>query len=142
MFNDWPVEIFHYQSSELIETGSYDPILVALSVVIAVLASFMGFQVATQVSHDSNPGRKQLMLLAGSLVLGCGVWAMHFVGMLAADLCTAVSYNVGITALSILPAVLASWVALNLNLRPGIDFKARLGTLSAPIQNKVEGPFR
>ena len=123
MFNDWPVEIFHYQSSELIETGSYDPILVALSVVIAVLASFMGFQVATQVSHDSNPGRKQLMLLAGSLVLGCGVWAMHFVGMLAADLCTAVSYDVGITALSILPAVLASWVALNLNLRPGIGLR-------------------
>lgn len=39
---------------------------------------------------------------------------MHFVGMLAFSLCTSVTYDVGITLFSMIPSLLASWVALSL----------------------------
>ena len=39
---------------------------------------------------------------------------MHFLGMLAFELCAAVRYDLGITLLSMLPSLAASWVALSL----------------------------
>src|SRR3989344_3396003 len=53
-------------------------------------------------------------MLAGSLALGCGVWGMHFIGMLAYQLCTTVTYDTDLTTASVLPSVGASWVALRL----------------------------
>src|SRR5690606_1121741 len=47
-----------------------------------------------------------------SLVLAGSIWAMHFIGMLALQLGTAVRYDTGITLLSVLPALPASWLAL------------------------------
>ena len=52
-------------------------------------------------------------LAAGSLVMGYGVWAMHFIGMLAFRLPIPVAYDVPITALSVIPAIAASVVALH-----------------------------
>jgi|GEM_PF-5920322 len=57
---------------------------------------------------------RMLALLTGSLALGCGVWAMHFIGMLAFDLCTRVDYAPFITIVSILAGVAASFVALSI----------------------------
>ncbi|MCH7806085.1 MAG: PAS domain S-box protein [Proteobacteria bacterium] len=48
----------------------------------------------------------------GGLIMGSGVWAMHFIGMLAVSLPVPIRYDATITALSIVPAVLASGVAL------------------------------
>jgi len=39
---------------------------------------------------------------------------MHFLGMLAFELCAAVRFDLGITLLSMLPSLAASWVALSL----------------------------
>lgn len=123
MFNDWFITMFTYPEDKLIEAGTYDPVLVFLSVAIAIFASFMGFQVATQVAHETARHTRQLVLLAGSLALGGGIWSMHFVGMLAFDLCTSVEYDWAITTISMVPGVLASWIALNLIIRPSISFK-------------------
>ncbi len=94
--------------------GQYDPWLVVLSVGVAMFASAMGLHAASLAADRSAPGLRRLMLLAGSASLGCGVWAMHFVGMLAFQLCIPVSYSAGLTMLSFLPSLAASWVALNL----------------------------
>ncbi|WJG08912.1 MHYT domain-containing protein [Aliiglaciecola sp. LCG003] len=80
---------------------------------IAIFASFMGLQVASQASQSTSHRRNQLSLLIGSVALGCGIWSMHFIGMLAFDLCTPVEYALGLTLLSLLPGIAASWVALN-----------------------------
>ncbi|MBB1273282.1 MHYT domain-containing protein [Psychromonas sp. SR45-3] len=104
---------FQYSDYNLFIVSTHNPILVILSILIAILASFMGFQVASQAKH-TTPARKSLLLLIGSIALGGGVWSMHFIGMLALELCTSVSYQFELTTLSILPAVAASWVALNL----------------------------
>jgi PAS domain S-box-containing protein len=102
--------------------GQYDFGLVALSLMIAIFASFMAFNVATQAATSTNKFRKYALLSAGSIAMGGGIWAMHFLGMLAFELCTAVSYNLGITIVSALPGIASAWVALYLMTKPTISF--------------------
>ena len=54
--------------------------------------------------------------------MGIGVWAMHFIGMLAFRLPIVVAYNLGITLLSIAPAVVASSIVLYVTSRAEIRF--------------------
>lgn len=61
---------------------------------------------AATISH------RRVSLFCASMVLGLGIWAMHFIGMLAMHFPVAVSYDTGITALSILPGMLAAFLAL------------------------------
>lgn len=102
--------------------GQYDFGLVALSLMIAIFASFMAFNVATQAATSTNKFRKYALLSAGSIAMGGGIWAMHFLGMLAFELCTPVSYNLGITLASALPGIASAWVALYLMTKPTISF--------------------
>ncbi|MCH8180850.1 MAG: PAS domain S-box protein [Proteobacteria bacterium] len=94
--------------------GEHDPWLVLLSVAIAIFTSSLALQAAVQARQVTERRLRSTTLLAGSLALGCGVWAMHFIGMLAFRLCTQVSYDTTLTTLSVLPSLGASWVALNL----------------------------
>ncbi|MDO6445230.1 MHYT domain-containing protein [Colwellia sp. 1_MG-2023] len=110
---DWIIEQFSISPDSPLIYGSYNNAMVILSLVIAILTSFMGLQLATQYQHKISQQRKQLTLFIGSLALGGGIWSMHFIGMLAFDLCTIIDYNVSLTLISILPGVCASWVALN-----------------------------
>ncbi|TGK03786.1 PAS domain S-box protein [Leptospira semungkisensis] len=104
----------------LVET--YNPWLVVLSVLIAIFASYIALQIVGQtVPEHSPPLTKYLVLAAGSLALGCGVWAMHFVGMLSFSLCTTVKYDKTLTIVSMFPSLLASVVALSFVNRPKIS---------------------
>jgi PAS domain S-box-containing protein len=92
-------------------TATYDYRLVALSIVIAILASYAALELAGRVT--ANRGRAQLgWLLAGAFAMGSGIWAMHFIGMLAFRLPLPVSYHVPTVILSLVAAVLASGIAL------------------------------
>lgn len=102
--------------------GSYNYGLVSLSLVVAIFASFMAFNVATQAANTPNPARRNALLFAGSFALGGGIWAMHFLGMLAFELCTPVTYDASITALSAIPGIGAAWVALSLMTHSRISF--------------------
>ena len=99
------------QDPSLLSYGVYDPALVVLSVLVAIFSSWMGLQIAGQASV--NRSQRSIVLLTGSLALGSGVWAMHFIGMLAFRLC-AVDYDPAITLISLAPSVGASFVALSL----------------------------
>ncbi|NYE62031.1 hypothetical protein FHW58_003238 [Duganella sp. 1224] len=96
----------------LLHYGTYSPPLVILSILVAIFSSWMGLQVAAQARLATTRGLRATMLGTGSLALGCGVWSMHFIGMLAFNLCTDVDYNHELTLLSVLPSLAASWVAL------------------------------
>jgi NO-binding membrane sensor protein with MHYT domain len=50
-------------------------------------------------------------LIGGSLTLGTGIWAMHFIGMLAYYLPVSIAYNLPIVIVSWLVAVIASGIA-------------------------------
>lgn len=96
--------------------GVHEPRLVVLSLLVAIFSSWMGMQITGRAS--SNRAHRAIVLGAGSLALGAGVWSMHFIGMLAFNLCTPVHYDHRITLLSALPSIGASWIALNLISRP------------------------
>lgn len=92
----------------------YDTSLVLLSLAIAVFAAGMALQLAGEARDSSHPLARQVTIFTGSLALGGGIWSMHFLGMLAFELCAAVRFDLGITLLSMLPSLGASWVALSL----------------------------
>ncbi|MFM9434059.1 PAS domain S-box-containing protein [Janthinobacterium sp. CG_23.3] len=98
----------------LLNYGRFDPALVALSVLVAIFSSWMGLQIAGRGTAHPSRALRSIALLTGSLALGCGVWAMHFIGMLAFSLCTRVDYDPTLTILSILPSLAASGVALSI----------------------------
>ncbi|MTV36033.1 MHYT domain-containing protein [Duganella radicis] len=98
----------------LLHYGSYTPSLVLLSILVAIFSSWMGLQVVGQAQRTSSRGLRALILGTGGLALGTGVWAMHFIGMLAFDLCTVVEYHHGTTMLSVLPSIGASALALTI----------------------------
>ncbi|WP_340679475.1 MHYT domain-containing protein [Paraglaciecola sp.] len=119
---DFLQNLFNYPDDNLLVFGSFDTGLVILSIAIAIFASFMGFQIAAQASKSNTKLGQHLSLSTGSIALGGGVWSMHFIGMLAFDLCTQVDYSWRITLLSMLPAVAASWVALYIITRNQLRF--------------------
>jgi NO-binding membrane sensor protein with MHYT domain/signal transduction histidine kinase len=91
--------------------GSYHPGLVLLSIVIAVVASYTGLDLAGRVAGMSGPARR-VLLASGAAMMGVGIWSMHFVGMLAFRMDMPMSYGTGLTALSMAAAILGAWAAL------------------------------
>ena len=91
--------------------GRYDATLVAVSVLIAIFAAYAALALAARVY--AARGRFRVVWLAGgSLPVGLGIWAMHFVGMLSFRLPVPVAYAVPTVILSALVPVLASALAL------------------------------
>lgn len=103
--------------AELLQ-GRHDPVLVLLSVGVAMLTSALALHLASLARQASTATHRRLAVATGGAALGAGIWAMHFIGMLAFTLCTPVSYDLTTTLLSMLPGLAASWVALWLLARP------------------------
>jgi diguanylate cyclase (GGDEF)-like protein/PAS domain S-box-containing protein len=57
---------------------------------------------------------RRLWLAGGGLSLGLGIWAMHFVGMLAFSLPCTSNYDPTVTLLSMIPSILASTLAIKI----------------------------
>ncbi len=84
----------------------HDPILMALSVLIAIQGSFVSLVLAREVDRFEG-ARRRLVLAMSAVTLGSSIWAMHFIGMLAYYMPAEVSYDLFLTLLSFLIAVLA-----------------------------------
>ncbi|HEX5793676.1 MAG TPA: MHYT domain-containing protein [Rheinheimera sp.] len=110
----WLRQWFEHPADPLLLAGSYNPSLVLLSFMIAVFSSAIAIHITAQAISVNKKSLRLLMLGSGSIALGGGVWSMHFIGMLAFALCTSVSYQPGLTFLSMIPSIAASWVALEL----------------------------
>jgi NO-binding membrane sensor protein with MHYT domain/nitrogen-specific signal transduction histidine kinase/CheY-like chemotaxis protein len=98
--------------------GTYDYALVVLSYLVAVLGSYAFLQFATRIAELRDAGLRLSWAAIGAIAMGGGIWAMHFIGMLAHILPVPVSYDLGRTALSIVPAILAAAIALHVMARP------------------------
>jgi PAS domain S-box-containing protein len=91
-------------------TASHDPVLVALSVLIAALASYTALDLAARMRAAAGRRAGRAWLAAAATAMGGGIWSMHFVGMLAFSLPgIEVSYDPILTFLSLLiPIVVAA----------------------------------
>lgn len=108
IYNDSPIN-----NSNLEIHGEYSITIVLLSIIIAVVASYTSLSLNKRASENSF-FHKNFWLLLASLCLGFGIWSMHFVGMGAFSLPVNISHNNTITLISIIPAMLASFIAFYL----------------------------
>ena len=91
--------------------GTFNLYVVALSYLVAVGASYVALNLASQMAAARGRAR-YYWLLGGGCAMGLGIWSMHFIGMLAFRLPIATSYDVSITIASLMIAVMASTFAL------------------------------
>ena len=92
-------------------TGHYETPLVLISILVAIVASYSALSLAGRVTEAA--GRtKFAWILGGAIAMGSGIWAMHFVGMLAFRLPIPIAYDVPITLVSLVLPILASGLAL------------------------------
>lgn len=109
----------------------YQPALVALSLAVAILASYTMLDVGLRVRAVGQRAFR-FWLVGGSLAMGLGIWSMHFIGMLAHRMHGPVGYDPALTALSVLPAVGAAALALWL-LRQRLPARQAVGMGGAVI---------
>src|SRR5437868_6599731 len=109
----------------LVLPSTYDPHLVALSVVVASIAAYTALTLAERVTVAH--GRLRLLwLLGGATAMGTGILSMHSTDMLAFTLPIPVSYDEPLVALSLLVAIAASGSALFIVSRRAMSRRAWL----------------
>src|SRR5260221_13780525 len=84
--------------------GNYDPYRVALSILVAVFASYTALDLGGRVAAARELARR-VWLVAAAITMGGGIWSMHFVAMLAFIMPTPMSYDIGLTTLSLVVAI-------------------------------------
>lgn len=89
--------------------GYYHSSLISLSVILAMSASFTAINLVSRI--QTKKGKDKLLLLLSSIVMGGGIWGMHFIGMLAFHLGIPIKYHAGYVLLSFLLAVGASMLS-------------------------------
>jgi PAS domain S-box-containing protein len=112
--------------------GSYNYALVALSVLIAIFASYAALDLAGRVTAAAGRTRA-VWLLGGAGAMGTGIWSMHYIGMLAFILPIPVAYHWPTVLLSLFAAILASVVAL------GVVSRQKMGWFRALAGSVVMG---
>lgn len=92
-------------------------------VLLAALLCFFACITAMSMISRGRAAEGQLRLMwlgAAGVVAGCGIWGLHFIGMLAYRTGLPVAYDVPLTALSVLVATSVSAMGFMLALsRPG-----------------------
>jgi diguanylate cyclase (GGDEF)-like protein len=91
--------------------STYSIKLVALSIIVATFASYTALNLAGRVTATTGRASR-LWLTGGAFSMGIGIWSMHFIGMLAFSLPTRIGYDIPITLLSLLIAMVVSGFAL------------------------------
>ena len=92
----------------------HHPGLVVAAYLMASFASYTAFHLVDRVRSAANAGVRAAWLATAGLSMGSGIWAMHFIAMLAVVIAIPVDYDPWVTALSAVFAMIASAAAFNL----------------------------
>ena len=93
--------------------GQYNSLIVILSFIIAFGASYTAVFINRRIKGKGF-FHKNLWLVLASLAMGLGIWSMHYVGMSAYVTPLPMKHNLLLTLVSVIPAVVASYVAFYL----------------------------
>ncbi|MBM1169648.1 MHYT domain-containing protein [Microvirga arabica] len=105
-------------------TGSHDTTLVVLSTLIATVASYTALDLAGRI-RMAQGWAKHAWLAAAAFAMGGGIWAMHFVAMLAFSMPDMpVRYDLGLTAVSFALPILVTGTGFLVVIRPNAGLKA------------------
>jgi NO-binding membrane sensor protein with MHYT domain len=104
----------------MLVTGTHDPYLVALSILVASFASYTALDLAAHAGAARGLARR-LWLVAAAITMGGGIWSMHFVAMLAFIVPVPLAYDLGVTALSLLVAIFVTSASFYVISRPTVS---------------------
>jgi diguanylate cyclase (GGDEF)-like protein len=104
----WSMHFIGMMAFQLPIPLAYDIFTTALSLVIAIAASTYALSIAAQ------PMASTAQLLRKALVMGTGITAMHYVGMMSITVTPGLSYDPLLFAASVAIAMVSSFVALKL----------------------------
>jgi PAS domain S-box-containing protein len=114
----------------MILIGTHDPYLVALSILVASFASYTALDLGGRVEAAHGLARR-VWLAAAAITMGGGIWSMHFVAMLAFLMPIPMSYDIGLTALSLVVAILVT----------GVGFRVISSRSASMIRLVLSGAF-
>jgi NO-binding membrane sensor protein with MHYT domain len=97
--------------------SSYNLWLVAISFVVARLASYTALDLTGRISRLASARLRHAWHLAGTAALGVGIWSMHFIAMQAFSLPIPLGYDVATAAWPLGLAIGASYLALCMTTR-------------------------
>src|SRR2546426_342363 len=91
----------------MLVTGTHDPYLVVLSILVASFASYTALDLGAHAGVARGLARR-VWLVAAAITMGSGIWSMHFVGMLAFIMPMSMSYDIGLTIVSLVVAIVVT----------------------------------
>lgn len=103
--------------------GSYNYPYVIISFIVASLASYLAILLARNLAVQQNPSRRLLLLWGGAFALGGGIWSMHFIGMMAFEMDISISYDPGMTFLSLMAAIMSAFGVLAIVGKPHLKLR-------------------
>ena len=102
--------------------GTYTPWLVCLSIAVAIVVSYTALSLASRVANARGTAAIA-WITGGAVVMGVGIWSMHFIGMLALSLPIRLTYSLPITVTSLGIAIAISAFALRVASDPTLDWR-------------------
>ncbi len=105
-----------------VEKGTYIPLLVLASYIVASFAAYASLTLATRIFNAETKQQKQLLHWAGASALGVGIWSMHFIGMLAYKMQMEVHYDPWMTAFSGMVAIVVAYFVLYITQTERLSF--------------------
>ena len=108
--------------------NAHDLRLVGLAAVICALASFTAITLLQHV-RKSAARMRSLWLAIAAVATGFGIWATHFVAMIAFEPGLPSGYDVILTILSLIMAIVLTWAGLAVALSATLPAAAWLGGL-------------
>jgi diguanylate cyclase (GGDEF)-like protein len=106
--------------------GEHDLRLVVLAGLICFIASVVAISLFHRATATEGGVRTAWLALAG-VATGCGIWATHFIAMLAYEPGVPVAYDIRLTVLSLVLAIAITYVGLGVALRRQSRWRPVLG---------------
>ncbi len=107
-------------------TAEHDWRLVILAGVVCFLASLTAISLFHRARETTGRTRAIWLVTAGAAT-GCGIWATHFVAMLAYDPGIPIGYDVGLTVLSLAAAMAITTIGFGVAIYSSAPWSAPLG---------------
>ncbi len=92
--------------------SQYDYILVVVSFIVAIPGLLYRTEYGRSRFHQHGGHQHRIWLTGGGIAMGIGIWAMHFIGMLAMDIAMSMRYKPLLTVISMFIAIGSSLFAL------------------------------
>ncbi|GAB7533199.1 EAL domain-containing protein [Pseudomonas sp. 3A(2025)] len=99
-------------SGQVLTDCSHNVFLVALAYGVICAACFASMDIADRAIHVEPSRNRRLWKCLGALCLAGGVWAMHFISMLAFQAPLNITFDLSITLISLLIVVFAGALAI------------------------------